>query len=613
MRVLSTLVFILLVTCNLSAFAGDQFIVSNNQFINKLKNVFNIPKLHSDLLQKKPRRFLVQLEDEETTTQFSKNINNTFPINEFSQRINNFKNHTKAIKQSFWGSFQSGFKAFTEENIIKDFSHFPAIAVQINSIDSLNSLILNSQAKAIYEEEFFQPTLTQSLPLISQTFVYDRGAGGADTSVVILDTGVDYTRSYFGSCTSPGVPADTCSVIYSDDIATDDGSLDDNGHGTNVSGIVIGTAPETKIIVLDVFNGSSASSFDVISAINWAVSNQDTYNIVAMNLSLGDGTQRSTHCENYYKTYFQYARDVGILAAVSSGNDAHTDGISSPACNSNVISVGAVYDANVGGLSYGVCTDSSSTADQITCFSNSGSILDILAPGALITAGGYTLAGTSMAAPHVAGAIAVARSYYTNAEYTTDDIEAMLVNNGPLITDSRNGIQTPRLDLGDLFPTVGSAFETPISLASANSGTLSGNNQFATKQDSEPDHAGNSGGSSVWFEWKAPTTGVYTFNTYGSDFDTLLAIYTGSDLGSLVEIASCDDSESPETNCKITVQITAGQSFMIAVDGKDGITGNYAINWEYSPIPEEEEIPFLPPIGYLFFTAILLITGYRKS
>mgnify|MGYP001548091424 FL=1 len=590
---------------------SKELLISNN-LATKVRNVLNLQQLRIDLQQNKHKRFLIQLEDDTSIQQFSSFLNSKIPLNDFLQRIAEQKNHASTIKQSFWSSFQLGFKAFKTENIVQEFSHLPAIAANINSLSALNSLLLNPQVKAIYEEEFFQPTLSQSRPLISQPFIYNRGAGGADTTVVILDTGVNYTRSEFGSCTSPGVPA-SCAVIYADDIATDDGSLDDNGHGTNVSGIVLGTAPDTKLAVLDVFNGGSASSFDVISAINWAVSNQDTYNIVAMNLSLGDGSERSSHCENYYKTYFQYARNVGILTTISSGNDAHTDGISNPACNSNVISVGAVYDTNVGGLSYSACTDSSTAADQITCFSNSGSILDILAPGALITAGGYTMAGTSMAAPHVAGAIAVTRSQYPASEYSIEDIEAMLLQSGPLITDPRNNIQTHRLDLEPIFAPEGSTYETLVTLSPQQDGSFAGNNQFANKQDSEPDHAGNSGGSSMWFEWQAPSDGIYTFNTFGSDFDTLLAIYSGSDLGSLIEIDSCDDSEAPETNCQISIQVEAGQTFKIAVDGKDGATGNFTVNWNYEPTPEEEEIPFLPPIGYLIFTILLLATGWRKS
>ncbi len=54
-----------------------------------------------------------------------------------------------------------------------------------------------------------------------------------------------------------------------------------------------------------------------------------------------------------------------------------------------------------------------------------------------------------------------------------------------------------------------------------------GTNLGATKQTGEPDHAGNSGGSSVWYSWTAPSSGTVTVDTCGSGFNTLLGIYTG--------------------------------------------------------------------------------------
>src|SRR5262245_39496528 len=73
------------------------------------------------------------------------------------------------------------------------------------------------------------------------------------------------------------------------------------------------------------------------------------------------------------------------------------------------------------------------------------------------------------------------------------------------------------------------------------SGTMGGANIGATKQSGEPDHADNSGGSSVWFRWTAPGTGQFFFNTVGSDFDTLLAVYTGNNVNNLTAVASNDD------------------------------------------------------------------------
>lgn len=70
-----------------------------------------------------------------------------------------------------------------------------------------------------------------------------------------------------------------------------------------------------------------------------------------------------------------------------------------------------------------------------------------------------------------------------------------------------------------------------------NSATLSGtsdnttaSNINATRESEEPSHAGNSGGSSLWWNWTAPGSGLVTINTFNSSFDTLLAAYTGSSI-----------------------------------------------------------------------------------
>lgn len=608
MNIFRQVIILTAVAFGVTAFAEPGFAAQeiDSELKHKLESGIDTEKLLNLFAKGKKQRFLVTLKDNNLQIQSALQKKGTR-----QERINALKEHSAAVRDRFRNSLNSSSKKFYRNGNVREFSHLPAVALNIDSVAGLNLLLKSDYVKGIHKEKFFYLTLSQSLPLISQPFVESRGAGGEDTTVVIIDSGINYTHSAFGSCSAPGVPAETCSVVYSADIAPDDGSLDDSGHGTNVSGIVIGTAPKTKLAVLDIFNGQSASSIDLVSAINWAISNQEEHNIVAMNLSLGDSSSHSEYCEDYFKTYFMYARNAGILAAVSSGNDGHSNGVNSPACNSNVIAVGAVYDANVGGISYSGCSDSSSSADKIACFSNSGEPLDILAPGALITAGGYTMAGTSMAAPHVAGAIAVVRSQFAAPEYSVADIESMLKNSGVSITDSRNGITRNRLDLKEILAPGGSGFATAI-VISTQSGNNSGNNQFAYKEDSEPDHAGNSGGSSVWLEWQAPADGIYTFDSFGSDFDTLLAAYSGSDIANLTEISSCDD-ELPQTGCRISIQAGAGETLRIALDGKDGATGNYQINWNYSPLPEEEEIPFLPPVGYLIFSAILLIGGWRKS
>ena len=268
---------------------------------------------------------------------------------------------------------------------------------------------------------------------------------------------------------------------------------------------VLGVAPASRIVMLNAFSGTSAYVADILSAINWAVANRAAYNIVAINMSLGDGTKYTSACtaNNPFRTPITNARSAGIQVVVAAGNEAFTDGLSSPACTPGAISVGAVYDANYGGVNWGstLCTDATTGADKITCFSNSASFLTLLAPGAMITAADITEGGTSQATPHVAGAIAVLHSTFPNE--TLAQIQTRMTSSGVSITDARNGITKPRLNLLEAARPGNDAFANRATL-SGSAGSSSGVTQLSTREVGEPDHAGNaSGGHSVWWKWTA--------------------------------------------------------------------------------------------------------------
>jgi subtilisin family serine protease len=334
-----------------------------------------------------------------------------------------------------------------DTEVIMDYSHLPMLVLRLHSAAALARLADLPQVSAVHENRTIHPHLGESLPLINQPEAASAGYQGDGTAAAVLDTGVNYALPDFGSCSAPGAPSG-CKVVAAVEIAAEDGQLDSTGHGTNVAAIVLGEAPGAKIAALDVFNpdGSSTDSL-VIQGINWAIANKWIYNIAVINMSLGDGSRRTGPCSssNPYLTPVNNARAAGILPVASSGNNGFTDGINRPACTPGVISVGAVYDANIGGVSYGVCTDPTTAADRVSCFSNSASFLTVLAPGAAITAGGYTKYGTSQAAPHVAGAVAVLRAAYPSE--SIDTATSRLTASGKPVTDHRNNITKPRLDL----------------------------------------------------------------------------------------------------------------------------------------------------------------------
>jgi hypothetical protein len=96
--------------------------------------------------------------------------------------------------------------------------------------------------------------------------------------------------------------------------------------------------------------------------------------------------------------------------------------------------------------------------------------------------------------------------------------------------------------------------------------TMISTNTFATKEVSEPVHGDVGGGKSVWWSWTAPSNGVYSATTLGSSFDTVLAVYTGSSLGALTEVAA-DDDIGPYQVSQVTFSGTNGTIYYFAVDG----------------------------------------------
>jgi len=80
----------------------------------------------------------------------------------------------------------------------------------------------------------------------------------------------------------------------------------------------------------------------------------------------------------------------------------------------------------------------------------------------------------------------------------------------------------------------------------------------------------------VWFSWRAPASGIVSFTTAGSDFDTLLAVYTGLDFNNLAPVASDDDSGGFLTS-KVVFNTVVGTEYEITVDGLNGASGNIVL------------------------------------
>jgi uncharacterized repeat protein (TIGR01451 family) len=474
-----------------------------------------------------------------------------------------------------------------ETETVNDYSHLPMRFLRLKSRAALDKLLLRPEVSAIYEDRPMFSQLTYSKPFIGQPAAAAAGYSGNGQTVLVIDSGIDYTNPAFGSCTGPGTPAG-CRVVAAVDTSGNLNLVTTAGnHGTNVSGIIAGVAPGSKIASFNALPGGLGTSSTVTAGINWGIANKLLYGITTINLSLGDNVNYTAPCStgNEFVTPINSARAAGILSVAASGNNNYTTGMSAPACIPGVVSVGAVYDANwtnsKGESSFtwttSGCTDITNGPDKIPCFSNSASFLTLLAPGAFITAAGIQLAGTSQASPHVAAAAAVLRAAFPTE--TLDQIVARMTGTGVTVTDSRNQLTFPRLNLAAAVTPPANDLFANRSLINGDTGQVTSKNATATKETGEPNHAGVSGGKSVWWSWTAPSSGVIAIDTHGSNFDTLLAVYTGTVVIGLTSVVSNDNDGSAGNTSGVSFTAEAGTTYQIAVDGVNGAAGMVLLNW----------------------------------
>ena len=289
-----------------------------------------------------------------------------------------------------------------------------------------------------------------NLTLINAPKVWSSlGSRGAGVTVAIIDTGIDYTHPALGSGFGPGFK-----VKGGWDFVNNDGDpMDDNGHGTHVSGIVAGqsdtitgVAPDVSLVAYKVLgaNGSGSES-NVIAAIERAADpNQDgntADHVDVANLSLGGGgNPDDPGC-----VAIDNATAAGITFAIAAGNAAFVNGIityhniGSPGTARTAITVGA-----------------SDLGDNIASFSSRGPNMrnmaikpDVIAPGVSILSslpGNHygNLSGTSMASPHVAGAAALLKALHH--DWTPAQIKLSLMNNATFVREEIMADGAGRID-----------------------------------------------------------------------------------------------------------------------------------------------------------------------
>ncbi len=108
--------------------------------------------------------------------------------------------------------------------------------------------------------------------------------------------------------------------------------------------------------------------------------------------------------------------------------------------------------------------------------------------------------------------------------------------------------------------------------------TISQDNESASRQAGEPNHAGAAGGRSLWWSWNAPGNGFATIDTLGSNEDTIVAVYTGVTLENLTLVAENDDVPTGGTTSSVRFPVVEGTNYQIVVDTFDGAAGQIVLN-----------------------------------
>ncbi len=404
---------------------------------------------------------------------------------------------------------------------LRTFEVMPYVTLTASSA-AIRALSANPHVLRITEDIPEPPALDSSLPVINADDVRALGRTGNGRTVAILDTGIDADHPFFrdNNGGAPGTSRILSQACYSDpnnDAGDNEFTLCPNGtttdltsadvdglancldgtanicdHGTHVAGIAAGdgtgvagapaagVAPDAGIIAIQVFtrfdnagdcNPNPAPCVrtypsDQIAGLNRVATlaaNNPGWNVTAVNMSLGGG-QNATACDgDSRKAAIDTLLGAGIATVIAAGNNSFLNAVGAPGCISTAITVGSTTDADV-----------------VSGFSNRGPLLDLFAPGSNIVASIVddtygSKNGTSMATPHVTGALAVLRQEAPNrmvAQLLTD-----LQSTGVGITYATNAqgtttATTPRIDLLAALQAASPPADLALSKACPTSGAV---------------------------------------------------------------------------------------------------------------------------------------------
>ena len=494
----------------------------------------------------------------------------------------------------------------------------PAIAGTA-TIDGVAELAAQPEVARISLDLPVQAQLVEAAALVNAADAHTLlNMTGAGVTVAVLDTGVDTDH-----------PLLSDDIVYQRCLLSDGGcpgggtsgpsAEDDNGHGTHVTGIITsngppaGIAPDASIDAFKVLTASGSGNFsDVVAAYDEIILNHPEVEIINMSLAV-PGAFAPDACDPLipaFATAVATTREMGIVSFAASGNNGAKTGIAYPACVNGVVSVGAVYDADLGPVSWAPCADSTTAPDRVVCFSQSHPQLDLLAPGSSITStivGGGTgsSSGTSMASPAAAGVAALLRQ--SEPLLTPDDVVARLRETGAPVTDGANGVMTCRVDAYEAIVNDGGALcipsgpAAPINDDFINAEALgtsppqlaAQSTAFSTTEPGEPSPCAGIA-STAWYSFTPQSSNLLVVDTVGSTYDTALAVYEGNSLEALTSLGCNDDTSGAQS--KVQFAAAAGHTYQIQAGGFMGTAGSLQLRVSLAP-PTPTPEPTKQPNG----------------
>lgn len=447
------------------------------------------------------------------------------------------------------------------------FKTIPYLSVEVDAA-GLQALAASPLVANLTENITFTAALADSTPLMGGTAAQQQGYDGTGQTIAILDDGVFKNHPFFGGriIAEACFTAD-CPVTVGDGVAIP--PLTSHDHGTHVAGIAAGKgesfsgmAPGANIIAVRVLTGPTGTLDDIIEGLEHVYTLRNAYKIAAVNMSIQGPLYSPPNCDTAFPsltTAINNLHDAGIAVVVSSGNSSSSTQIAIPACISNSISVG-----------------NTTKADAVNASSNSASNLDLLATGTDINSSiGNNLfglkSGTSMAAPHVAGAIAILRQH--DSSLTPADILTALQDTGTPILDTRNGITRNRINTVPAM-TYWSNNQVVYAYNLPNLGFYAQQDISAANTDiTDPQPSCIPTGEftdTVWYQYAPTTSREVEINTVGSGYDTVLTVYTGGTAPSN-QIRCSDNAVGTASSVQFRAEAGTVYTIMVAARGTTDI------------------------------------------